>query len=696
MRSVKITFTTFAVLVPSFILFLFLPHQKITDYIFPAVFLVIWLTSVLLLQMFLIEKKFRYSKNEKELLRNLQEGDYHTSLNLCKIHDSFINEFCKIIIKYEEMLQTLHKELNDIKRVYRIVESNFSENNEGIKQISVATEAIAEGAISQVADAEESIVLSNQLHNMIESLSAMSHKLSVEANQVEGISSLGEKTVGELMSSNDSAQQLISGITGKIGELNNIAEGIGTITSTISGIAEQTNLLSLNASIEAARAGTSGLGFAVVADEIRKLAEKSHSASNEVALQINRVQEEIKVIMEASEKTREHFGFHGEAINSVQSSFQNINNALNELIKNQINVFDQVENLHEFKSKIVNSINSIAAVAEQSAASTEEVSSLIQFQLSALDTTINSVNTLKYSTNNLDGLLSSFKLETLENKNIKIGFIPYFEADFFITIAKEADKEARKFDMELTTCTPQRFDIGEQIKAFEKLMTEDDIKGIGIMPADSEKIIPYINKAVDKGITVLCIDADAPKSKRSAYICSDWHKVGIEAGKAASNQLKGKGNIIAMICASEVDSVKQRLKGFTDEISKHPGIKVLDVLKMSSSVYSEEIKNIETVIARNPDFDLLYVVTDDSSIAATEVFKKKNISKKLVCIGNDVAVTKAIKEGVVSSQIAIRNAMWGNLMVKRFNEVFEGKKIPDYEECGSYEINKVNVGVFLK
>ena len=116
------------------------------------------------------------------------------------------------------------------------------------------------------------------------------------AKETEESGAVAEKSIQGMTRVRDSIQQS----AGVIKEMGRRSDEIGSIVDTINIIAERTNMLSLNASIEAARAGDAGRGFAVVAEEIRNLAERSAKATADIAGIIRALQESVKEAVEAS------------------------------------------------------------------------------------------------------------------------------------------------------------------------------------------------------------------------------------------------------------------------------------------------------------------------------------------------------------------------------------------------------------
>ena len=162
---------------------------------------------------------------------------------------------------------------------------------------------------------------------------------------------------------NDSAQMMLSiaaqlqQATADITALNQQSDRISSIVGTIRGIAEQTNLLALNAAIEAARAGEAGRGFAVVADEVRKLAEKTMTATQDVG----------RAVCEIQEGTRKNI-----------SSVETVVAAVEKAASLSTHSGESLKNILEFVDQVNDQVQSIATASEQQSATSEEINRSVE------------------------------------------------------------------------------------------------------------------------------------------------------------------------------------------------------------------------------------------------------------------------------------------------------------------------------
>ncbi|KHF29970.1 Methyl-accepting chemotaxis protein McpC [Anoxybacillus sp. BCO1] len=211
-----------------------------------------------------------------------------------------------------------------------------------------------------------------------------------------------------LQAKSTESQNELRSVETVITDLGAKMQQIGAIIQTITDISAQTNLLALNASIEAARAGEHGKGFAVVAEEVRKLAEQSAQATEQIRQTITSIQQQAALATEAVDHTKQMNDQQQVAVNETAESFMHIATMMEQLTSAIEHIFTQIHDVNENKEQIVAALQNLAAISEQSAASAEEVSASSEEQLKALSTVTEAAERLNDMSRSLQQLIHRF------------------------------------------------------------------------------------------------------------------------------------------------------------------------------------------------------------------------------------------------------------------------------------------------
>ena len=207
---------------------------------------------------------------------------------------------------------TCEDELGRANRALNIMKNNLRAMIQSIAQtaehLASASEQISSSAAEQAQSAETQKDQASQVATAMQEMSSTVQQVSENPNRAAEASRQaaetalhGGGTVDETLAKMRMIASAVSGTAKKVEELGKRSDEIGRIVGVIDDIADQTNLLALNAAIEAARAGEQGRGFAVVADEVRKLAERTTSATKEIAHMIKNIQDETRLAVTAME-----------------------------------------------------------------------------------------------------------------------------------------------------------------------------------------------------------------------------------------------------------------------------------------------------------------------------------------------------------------------------------------------------------
>lgn len=254
---------------------------------FLIVFALLAVTAGVLLAVFITRGVVRQVAQVRDVLQGIAGGD----LTQAAINSTARGELGDLARATDQMALTLRQLLAEVDDAAEAVAN-------GVEGIREASEKLSSGADSQAKRLEG---ISNAVKAMTRSLGEVTDRTQTanEAADRSGeLASVGGAAVTESINDMKQIEAIVARAATSVNGLGQRSEQIGGIVGVINEIADQTNLLALNAAIEAARAGEHGRGFAVVADEVRKLADRTTSATDEIARSIEIVRSEIGVATE--------------------------------------------------------------------------------------------------------------------------------------------------------------------------------------------------------------------------------------------------------------------------------------------------------------------------------------------------------------------------------------------------------------
>jgi methyl-accepting chemotaxis protein len=273
-----------------------------------------------------------------------------------------------------------------------------------VKTTGKITEAMTEiehGVMQQAKEAETCLLQMDHLSEKIVAVSEITNEINGLAEETK--SSVGKGTVitEKLQAQTKSTIDIVSGIVEEIRLMTEKSMRINSIVNIINDISNQTNLLSLNASIEAARAGESGRGFGVVAQEIRNLSEQIKDQTQDIKNTIANIKESTYQLSESAKEVGEVMGLQDDAVRDTASSYRVINNYMDNLMELFVNIKGSVDNIDEARIGTLEAVESISAVLEEIAASTDNVSQSANNQLVCVEQLHESSGCLSKKSHNL-------------------------------------------------------------------------------------------------------------------------------------------------------------------------------------------------------------------------------------------------------------------------------------------------------
>ena len=316
------------------------------------------------------------------IIEEIANGDINADFGMVKETN---DEIGLIIEKMKELTQSLGNIVGKIRNSSDTMSANSYELNDTSSQtlaanneISKAVEDVAEGSTGMAASIskinENLLEMSNETKDINESV----NEIRNQTTAVQDSSKIMNDKIKSMQDSSHKMDEGISAISKRIETVNTTVDKVSNIVSVIEEISSETNLLSLNASIEAARAGDAGKGFAVVAQEIRVLSDNTNTELENIKQIISSLVEECRYCVQASGTIVEDNAKQNEEIKAVLDEFGSLDEQIQKTAEKADEIEELVTAMIELNDDITKSSNSLTDVSAANAAATEEMNANIE------------------------------------------------------------------------------------------------------------------------------------------------------------------------------------------------------------------------------------------------------------------------------------------------------------------------------
>ena len=316
------------------------------------------------------------------IIEDVANGNIEADFSVVKESN---DEIGLIIGKMKELTQSLGSIVGKIRNSSDTMSSNSYELNDTSSQtlaanneISKAVEDVAEGSTGMAASISKINENLLEMSNETKDINASVDEIKNQTTAVQDSSKIMNDKIKSMQDSSHKMDEGISAISKRIETVNTTVDKVSNIVSVIEEISSETNLLSLNASIEAARAGDAGKGFAVVAQEIRVLSDNTNTELENIKQIISSLVEECRYCVQASGTIVEDNAKQKEEIKAVLDEFGSLDEQIQKTAEKADEIEELVTAMIELNDDITKSSNSLTDVSAANAAATEEMNANIE------------------------------------------------------------------------------------------------------------------------------------------------------------------------------------------------------------------------------------------------------------------------------------------------------------------------------
>lgn len=306
----------------------------------------------------------------------LAKGD----LTKQKKRKSAVKEMSNLLEETETMQSNLSETIGKVKEVSTDLINNVSEvtklsesSSSRAQQITTAMQELADCTVSMAENVQDINAQMMEIGNCVNDISDNVERLHSSSENILNTNNEAMANMSIIMENSQKSVQAVNDIAMQIQQTNESIDGIDEAVALILSISRQTNLLSLNASIEAARAGAQGRGFAVVAEQIRLLSEQSASGAEMIKNLASIITEKSHKSVRQAEEVRSLIMYEQENVSTTQKKFEELSQDIHQSVADIRAIAEKTEYLTDYKEKVIENVQGLSAISEENTASNEEV-----------------------------------------------------------------------------------------------------------------------------------------------------------------------------------------------------------------------------------------------------------------------------------------------------------------------------------
>ncbi len=378
-----------------------------------TIFIVVLASIVAVTIGFLISYGIRRTfQRINQKLKQISEGDLTVEVSVKRK-----DEFSILVSSISDMLSSMRNLLQKMIHASTMVSESasgvmdaskiISESNDNITK---AVDEIGAGIEGQAQDSQNCLLQMDELSKKISMVNTNLGEIITLTEGMKLMISDGIGTMEKLTKQSEATNRITKYVVSNIAALEEKSRSIGAIVQVINEISDQTNLLSLNASIEAARAGAAGKGFAVVADEIRSLANKSMSASDEIRKMIEQIMKQTEDTVSTANEAESVVQLQNDIVKNTIEVFQNMNQGMERLVNNLSVIGKDMQNMEGAREDTLSAVENISAISEETLATSGVIDKTVHEQSKLVLTLENAANTLGDNAQDLKEAIKNFKI----------------------------------------------------------------------------------------------------------------------------------------------------------------------------------------------------------------------------------------------------------------------------------------------